>query len=254
MPTSTPPPPLPPPSALFGSSLFEYHCQRPLYILPPPPGYHHHPAPASSSSTCSSPVPLPPQQVYHQQQPMMTTPPPQQQLQPPHPTSTTTPYYNMTTSLPTGVKRELNDVDQTKKKRRTQDDGQLEINAARTLASFATARHSNNNNRLEDGSCCSNTNGQGKLLCDQCNISFQHSSCLQRHRWEHESWKVGMSKRQQVQIVEVKFFFSFFFGLFWIFKNGWLHFFCFLGKEMGKEKREREREYNIKSCNMTKMR
>ncbi|KAI7850309.1 hypothetical protein BDC45DRAFT_518527 [Circinella umbellata] len=133
---------------------------------------------------------------------MMVTPPPSQQQQPLSTSSTTTtPYYNMTTSLPTGVKRELNDVDQTKKKRRTQDDSQLEINAARTLASFASARHSNN--RLEDGSfCCSNMNGQGKHVCDQCHISFQHSSCLQRHRLEHESWKVGMSKRQQVQIVE----------------------------------------------------
>ncbi|KAI8144578.1 hypothetical protein BJV82DRAFT_607791 [Fennellomyces sp. T-0311] len=139
MPTSDPPP-LPPPSALFGSSLFDYHRQRPLYILPPPPGYHHPPPPPPPPSSSS----------LHQ------------------------PPYG------SGVKRELSDPDHFIKKRRTADDGQQEINAARTLASFATAKLTEE--------CCG---CQGDPSCDRCG-----------HPRHTESWKAGMSKRQQVQIME----------------------------------------------------
>ncbi|KAI9319741.1 hypothetical protein BX666DRAFT_1320728 [Dichotomocladium elegans] len=98
----------------------------------------------------------------------------------------------------------------TKRRRfMTQDNDQDAVNAAAaTLASFATAHQA-----PFDSICCGDGGdkecaGRGNLACDQCQTRFQHARCLQRHRWEHaEGWKeiqcqLGMSKRQQVQLME----------------------------------------------------
>ncbi|CAO3598571.1 unnamed protein product [Absidia cylindrospora] len=48
--------------------------------------------------------------------------------------------------------------------------------------------------------------GIGKYVCGQCGLAYQHAICLKRHSWDHtEGWRNrnwGMSKRQQVQILE----------------------------------------------------
>ncbi|KAI8092720.1 uncharacterized protein BX664DRAFT_327973 [Halteromyces radiatus] len=116
------------------------------------------------------------------------------------------------------------ELNHSKKKQKKTEDPSISA-AAATLASFTQSsdedivirQHYRKNKKSnkqqqqqqqQDDGCgdhedCS---GNGKYVCEQCGLTYQHGICLQRHAWDHtEGWthrRWGMSKRQQVQILE----------------------------------------------------
>ncbi|ORY93624.1 hypothetical protein BCR43DRAFT_497260 [Syncephalastrum racemosum] len=218
---------LPPPAALFGPSLFHpappqpqhslppsmsassSEAGRPVFILPPPsslPGFHLYQQPTSLHP------PPPPQYTTN------VSPPLSSAGTPVTATKTTT-TQELSPVSPSSLKRTRSGggVGETKRKQRRTTEKNSSMRTARhheitptqqkaehdavnaaaaTLASFATLQ--------DDGEC----HCRGELRCDHCDSSFAHAKCLSNHRWEHaEGWKeiqgkLGMSKTQQVQLLE----------------------------------------------------